>query len=93
MAKFIYNNDRNTSTGNILFELNYSYYWVTFFKENTNLCSHLKLANKLTAKLEELITVCQQNVYHAQKLQKQTYNKSNKPKNYIFYNKVWLNSK
>ena len=37
--------------------------------------------------------VCEKNLYHAQELQKQAYNKAIKPRSYIFSNKVWLNSK
>ena len=37
--------------------------------------------------------ICQENFYHAQKLQKQAYNKGVKPKSYAPSNKVWLNSK
>ena len=37
--------------------------------------------------------VCQENLHHAQKLQKQAHNKATKPMNYVPGNKVWLNSK
>lgn len=33
------------------------------------------------------------NLYHAQKLQKQAYDKSIKPKTYAFDDKIWSNSK
>ena len=39
------------------------------------------------------MTVCQKNLYYAQKLQKWAHNKGVKPKNYTFGNKIWLNSK
>ena len=39
------------------------------------------------------MTICQQNLYHAQKLQKQAYNKGVKPQSYALGNKVWLSSK
>ena len=39
------------------------------------------------------MTVCQKNLDYAQKLQKQAYNKSVKPKSYAPDDKVWLNSK
>ena len=39
------------------------------------------------------MTVCRKNLYHAQKLQKQAYNKGGKPKSYAPDDKVWLNSK
>ena len=40
-----------------------------------------------------MITICQENLYNAQKLQKQVMNKGVKCKSYAFDNKVWLNNK
>ena len=40
-----------------------------------------------------MMVICQQNFYHAQKLQKQAHNKKVKPQNYAPAKKVWLNSK
>ena len=37
--------------------------------------------------------VCQENLYHAQELQKQAHNKGVKPRSYASSKKVWLNSK
>ena len=37
--------------------------------------------------------VCQQNLHHAQELQKQAHNKSVKLQSYTLGNKVWLSSK
>ena len=39
------------------------------------------------------MTVCQKNLYHAQKFQKQANDKDVKPKSYVFSDKVWLYSK
>ena len=39
------------------------------------------------------MTVYHKNFYYAQKLKKQTYNKSIKLKNYTLSDKVWLNGK
>ena len=39
------------------------------------------------------MTICRENLHHAQKLQKQAYDKSTKPKSYALGDKVWLNSK
>ena len=82
------------STCHTLFELNYGYYslWMSY-KEDIGLRSKSKLADELSAKLWELITVCQENLHHAQKLQKQVHNKNVKPKNYASDDKFWLNSK
>ena len=56
-------------------------------------CSKSKSIDELLAKLQELITVCRKNLHHAQELQKQTHNKSVKPKSYVPSDKVWLDSK
>ena len=45
------------------------------------------------AELQELMTVCQENLHHAQKLQKWAHNKGVKLKNHKPDDKVWLNSK
>ena len=39
------------------------------------------------------MTVCQENLYHTQELQKQAHNKDVKPGSYVPSDKVWLNSK
>ena len=39
------------------------------------------------------MTICQQNLYHAKKLQKQGHNKEVKPQSYVPGEKIWLNSK
>ena len=93
IAKFAYNNTKNASTGHIAFELNYGYHLCVFFKENNNPCLQLKTADKLSTKLEELMIVCQKNLYYAQDFQKQSHNKSVKPKSYASGDKVWLNNK
>ena len=41
----------------------------------------------------KLMPVCQQNIHHIQKLQKQGHNKGVKPQSYAPGEKVWLNSK
>ena len=68
MAKFAYNNAKNSSTGYTLFELNYGYHLCVSFKENTNPCFQLKPADKLLAELQDLMTVCRENLHHAQEL-------------------------
>ena len=93
MAEFAYNNAKNASTGHMPFELNCSYHPCVFFKEDTDLCSRLKTADELLAELQELITVCRENLHHAQELQKQAHNKGMKLKSYAPGDKVWLNSK
>ena len=93
IAKFAYNNAKNASTGHTPFELNCGYHSRVSFEEDTNPCSRSKIADELSAKLRELMTICQENFYHAQELQNRAYNKSVKPRSYTPGNKVWLNSK
>ena len=93
MAKFAYNNAKNASTGHTLFELNCCYHPCIFFEENTDLCSWSKTADKLLAELQELMTVCRENLHHAHELQKRDHNKGVKPKSYAPGDKIWLNSK
>ena len=93
MAKFAYDNAKNASTGHTPFELNCGYYLRISFEKDTDPCSYSKTANKLLAELRELMSICRENLYHAQELQKQAHNKVVKPKSYAPGNKVWLNSK
>ena len=75
------------------FKLNCGYYpWVSY-EEEIDLCSKSKSADKLSAKLRELMTVCQENLHHAQELQKRAHDKGVKPKSYAPSDKVWLNRK
>ena len=93
MAEFAYNNAKNASTSYTPFELNCGYHPRVSYEENFEPCSKSRTAEELSSKLRELITVCQQNLHHAQKLQKQAHDKSVKPQNYAPGNKVWLSSK
>ena len=93
MAEFAYNNAKNASTGYTPFELNCGYHPRVFFEKNTNPRSRSKTAKKLSSKLRELITVCRENLHHAQKLQKRAHDKAVKPRNYALGDKVWLNNK
>ena len=93
MAKFAYNNTKNTSTGHTPFELNYGFYPRVFFEDNVEPCSRSCSANELAKELRELINICQQNLFHAQELQKRAHDKNVKPRSYALGEKVWLNSK
>ena len=93
MAEFAYNNTKNASTGHTPFELSCAYHLWVFYKKDIDLHSKSKSVNKLLVELQELMTVCHKNLHHAQELQKQTYNKGVKPRNYASGDKVWLNSK
>ncbi len=93
MAKFVYNNTKNVSTGHTLFKLNCNYHLTVFFKEDVDLYSRSCSINKLVEELRELIEVCCQNLLHAQELQKRANDKRVKSRNYAPSEKVWLNSK
>ena len=92
MAKFAYNNAKNASTGHTPFELNCGYHSWVLYEEDIDPRSKSKLANELSVELRELIIVCQENLHHAQKLQKQAHDKGVKLKSYAPGDKVWLNS-
>lgn len=64
MAKFIYINAKNTSTGHIPFELNCGYYFWILYKKKVDLRSQYKSANKLSEGLRELIILFCKNLYH-----------------------------
>ena len=63
------------------------------YKEKVDACSKSKSTDKLLVELRELMIVYRENLYHAQELQKQAYNKGVKLRSYAPNEKVWLNSK
>ena len=93
MAKFVYNNAKNASTGHISFELNCGFHPRVSFEDNVDPCSRSRLADELAKELRKLINICQQNLLYAQKLQKRAHDKGVKPRSYALGEKVWLNSK
>ena len=93
MAEFAYNNANNASIGHMPFDFNCEYHFWVFYKENIDLRSKFKSANKLSAELQKLMTICCKNLHHTQELQKQAHNKDVKPRSYAPNDKVWLNSK
>ena len=93
MAEFAYNNAKNASTGHTPFELNCGYHSWVFYKEDLDPRSKSKTAKELSYELQNLMAVCQQNLHHAQELQKQAHNKGVKSQSYALGNKVWLSSK
>ena len=68
MAEFVYNNAKNASTGHTPFKLNYGFYSRVFFKNDVDLCSKSRSANKLVKELKELMDICQQNLLYTQEL-------------------------
>ena len=93
MAEFAYNNAKNANTGHTPFELNCSFHPQVSFKDNANPCSRSCSVDKLAKELRELMNICQQNLLHAQELQKKAHDKGVKPQSYAPGEKVWLNSK
>ena len=88
MAEFAYNNAKNASTGFTPFELNCGYHPRVSYEEDLDPRSKSRIAEKLPSELQELLTVCQQNLHYAQELQKQAHNKGAKPQSYAPGNKV-----
>ena len=70
MAKFVYNNAKNASTGHTPFEFNYGFYLRVFFKDDINPPSRSHFADELAKELRELMDICQQILLHTQELQK-----------------------
>ena len=93
MAEFAYNNAKNASTGFTPFELNCGYHPRVSYEEDLDPRSKLRTAEELSSELWELMTVCQQNLHHAQVLQKRVHNKGVKPRSYAPGDKIWLSSK
>ena len=93
IAEFAYNNSKNASTGHTPFELNCSYHLQMSYEEEVDPRSQSKSADELSKELRELMVVCRENLYHAQKLQKRAHNKGFKPRSYVPGKKVWLKSK
>ena len=70
MAAFAYNNAKNASTSFTLFELNCGYHPRVSYKEDLDPRSKLKTAEELSSELRNLMAASQQNLHHAQELQK-----------------------
>lgn len=80
-------------TSHIPFKLNCDYHLRMSIEKNRDFYFCSKTNNRLAIKLQNLLVVCHQNLYHVQKYQKQAHNKRNKPKSYVSGNKIWPNSK
>ena len=93
MAKFAYNNAKNASIGYTLFKFNCKYHPSVSYEEDLDPRSKSRIVEELFSELRELMTVCLQNLQHAQELQKRAYNKGVKPQSYVSSNKFWLSSK
>ena len=93
MTEFAYNNAKNTSIGYTPFKLNCRYYLWVSYEKNLDSYLQLKIAEEISSELRNLIAAYQQNLYHAQEIQKQAHNKRVKPQSYAPGEKIWLNSK
>ena len=93
LAEFAYNNAKNASTGHMPFKLNCGYHPQVFFEDNVTLCPRSYSTDKLAKELKELINICQQNLFYAQKHQKKAYDKGVKAQSYVPGENIWLNSK
>ena len=93
MPEFAYNNSKNASTDYTPLELNYGYHSWMLYEEDVDPRSQFKLADKLLAKLRDLIIISCKNLYHAQEFQRQAHDKGVKLWCYALGKKVWLNSK
>lgn len=88
-----YNNIKNANIDYISFGLNYSYYLWVLFKNKTNFYLKFYFVDKQTKKLKDLMSIYQQNRFHAQELWIKVYDKRVKPKSYILDKKILLNNK
>ena len=88
MAEFAYNNAKNASTDFTPLELDYGYHPRISYKEDLDLRSQSKTTEELSSELQNLMAACQQNLHHAQKLQKRAHNKVVKPQSYAPGDKV-----
>ncbi len=70
MTRFAHNNAKNASTSHTPLKLNCGYQPRASYKEDVDLCSQLKSANKLVTKLRNLMGVCRENFQYVQELQK-----------------------
>lgn len=93
MAEFVYNNVNNTITGHISFKLNFGHHPRVSFGNETDPHSKSRSTNEPANELRNLKSICQQNLMHAQELQKHTPDKGMKPYSYAPGKKVWLTSK
>ena len=88
MADFVYNNAKNASPSHMPFKLNCSYHSYMSYKDDVNPRFQSKLADKLSAKLRELMIACRENLYYAQELQKQAHDEGVKSRSYASGKKV-----
>ena len=89
MAEFAYNNTKNTNNNYTPLKLNCRFHPRVSYKEDINSRSKSKIVDQLATELQTLMSVCKDNLQHAQKLQKCHYNKYAKPRSYTPGDKSW----
>lgn len=75
------------------FKFKYNYHPYIFFENKDNFYLRFHSVNKLIKELRDLMLIYQQNLFYAQKFQKQIYDKDIKSYSYISDKKVQLYSK
>lgn len=73
MAKFTYNNAKNSSIDHIPLELNCVFQPIVFYQEDGNPRCKLKAVDKPATKRKVLVSVCSENFQYTLKLQKHYY--------------------
>lgn len=66
MAKFAYNNAKNSNIGHTFCERNHGYHSYNFYEKNIDLYLKSKSAKKLCIKLQKIITVYKKNLHNIQ---------------------------
>ena len=93
MTEFTYNNAKNISTGYTPLKLNCGLHPRVSYKEDVDPRSSSKTADQLATELQIFMSMCRENLQHAQELLKGYHDKHANPKSYAPGVKVWLNSK
>ena len=88
IAEFAYNNAKNVNTGHTFFKFNCDFHPKISFKDNVNSRFRSHSVNKLAKELRKLMDIYQQNLLHAQKLQKNAHDKGVKSRTYALGEKV-----
>lgn len=93
LTEFAYNNAKNANTRYTSFKPNCDYHPCISFEDKVDF--HLKSCSvdKLAKELRVLRLICQQNLLHAEKLQKLANDKDIKPRSYVSSKKICLNDK
>lgn len=89
MAEFTYTNVKSASTSHLYFEFNYGYYYRVSYKKDVDPRSRWKAVDKIGPELRKLMSVYNENLQDAQKLQKRVHDNNVKLKSYVLEDKIW----